>query len=264
MLTFVKFGGSLITDKQVESSFRQSVASRLAAEIAQALARDSDLHLLVGHGSGSFGHFAAKEFRTIQGVQTSDEWRAFARVSVVAAELNYLVAKAFQEVGLPVWRIQPSASAVSHDGNMVSMALEPVRRALEHNLVPLVYGDVSIDDVRGGTIVSTETIFSYLAQQLPVKRILLLGEVEGVLDMGGRLIPEITDQNFDRVEAGLGASSGVDVTGGMETKVRDMLALARRVPGLIIRIMDGRQPALLERTLLGYAQPGTLIRSTLS
>ncbi len=261
MLTFVKLGGSLITDKRVESSFRAPVVERIAAELKAALDQRSDLQLVVGHGSGSFGHFAAARYKTIEGVRSPEEWRAFAHVATVAAELNHLVAKTFDAAGIPAWRMQPSASASSHDGILTDMALSPIQQALAHQLVPLVYGDVALDTVRGGTIISTETIFFYLAQHLPVQQILLLGEVAGVYDQHQQVIPAITPQNYDAIAAALGGSAGIDVTGGMETKVRDMLALTEKVSGLHIRIMDGTQPGLLERTLLGHEQPGTLIHA---
>ena len=66
MLTLVKLGGSLITDKRVEKSFRRDVVKRLADEIAAARAVDPELKLLIGHGSGSFGHFAAKRANTLR------------------------------------------------------------------------------------------------------------------------------------------------------------------------------------------------------
>ncbi len=259
MLAFIKFGGSLITDKRVEGSFREDVVLRLGREIQAAMSADAGLRVLIGHGSGSFGHFAARQYGTMQGVHTPEQWRGFAQVATTAAELNHLTAKALQAVGLPVWRIQPSASAQSHDGVVVSMAVEPIRQALERSIVPLVYGDVSLDDVRGGTIISTETIFFYLARHLPVNRILILGEVEGVYDERGQVIPEITPANFQAVEEALGGSAGTDVTGGMETKVRDMVALTQVVHGLTIRIMSGTKPDLLRQALLGEAQPGTQI-----
>jgi isopentenyl phosphate kinase len=259
MLTFVKLGGSLITDKRVEASFRQEVAERIAGEIHAALTSNPELQLLIGHGSGSFGHFAAKRHRTIEGVRTSEEWRGFARVATIASELNFLMAKTLQDAGVPVWRIQPSASALSHDGQIISMAVNTIDKALQHGLVPLVYGDVSLDETRGGTIISTEAIFFFLAQHLPVKQVLLLGEVEGVYDENGHVIPEITPKNFPAIEAALGGSAGTDVTGGMETKVRDMLILTQKRPELSIRIMDGTQPGLLRRALLNEIQPGTHI-----
>ena len=262
MLTFVKLGGSLVTDKRVENSFRPEAAAQVASELQAALTQNSDLRLLVGHGSGSFGHVAAKRYGTMQGVHTDEEWRGFAHVATVAAELNHLMAKTLDAAGVPIWRMQPSASAISHDGAIQSMAVEPIRQALDHGLVPLVYGDVSLDDVRGGTIVSTETVFFYLARQLPVQRVLLLGEVDGVYDAFGSVIAKITPATLESVEAALGGSAGTDVTGGMETKVRDMVALVEAVPGLTIRIMSGMRPGLLQAALLDQAQPGTLITAS--
>ena len=258
-LTFVKLGGSLITDKRVENSFRAEAAARVAAEVQHALAQNPDLRLLLGHGSGSFGHVAAKQYGTMQGVHTTEQWRGFAHVATVAAELNHLMAKTLNQASVPVWRFQPSASALSRDGVLVSLALDPIREALSHALVPLVYGDVSLDHVRGGTIISTETVFFYLARHLPVTRIFLLGEVDGVYDGAGQVISSITPATLPAVESALGGSAGTDVTGGMETKVRDMLALVEAVPNLTIRIMSGTQPGLLEAALLEQGYPGTLL-----
>lgn len=260
-LVFIKLGGSLITDKRTEKSFRAEVMKRLASEVAMALRHDESLRLLIGHGSGSFGHVTAAQYGTVRGVQIDEQWRGFAQVATVAAELNALVAHELAAVGIPIWRLQPSASAVCEDGKLVSMALEPVRAALAHGLVPLVYGDVALDSVRGGTIISTETIFQYLAAHLPVREIYLLGEVGGVLDVEGGVIPEITPGTVKQYQDALKGSAGTDVTGGMLSKVRDMLALISTYGDLTIRIFDGRGPTVLYQALIGAAQPGTLIHS---
>ena len=118
MLTFVKLGGSLITDKRVENSFRADTAARIAAEIQSALAQDSTLRLLIGHGSGSFGHVAAKQYGTMDGVHTDDQWRGFAHVARVASELSYLMTKTLESAGVAVMRFQPSASAIAQDGRI--------------------------------------------------------------------------------------------------------------------------------------------------
>lgn len=261
MLTFLKLGGSLITDKREEGSFRAEVMSRLAREIKAAREANPDLRLLIGHGSGSFGHVAAHQHGTTQGVDTPAQWQGFAEVATIAAELNYLVTSLLFSQDVPVWRIQPSASARCADGVLVEMALHPLKTALERDLVPLIYGDVALDNVRGGTIISTETILGYLAAHLPVERILLLGEVEGVYDAEGSIIPEITPENIEEYQNSLGGSAGTDVTGGMLTKVTAMLALTAQKPGLQVRILDGREPDLLRATLAGEAAPGTLIHA---
>jgi isopentenyl phosphate kinase len=262
VITFIKLGGSLVTDKRVEKSFRQETANQIAHEISESLLAAPHLQLLIGHGSGSFGHITAKTHKTIDGVYTQEQWRGFAAVATVASHLNFLMASTLEVNGVPVWRIQPSASAKCRDGAIESMALEPIKTALEKGIVPLVYGDVAIDSVRGGTITSTETIFFYLAQHIPVQEIYLLGEVDGVLDPSGGVVPKITPDNLPEVEHMLGGSSGTDVTGGMETKVRDMVALVQRLPHLRIRIMSGLHQGLLKASLTQQSHSGTLIAAT--
>lgn len=262
MLTFLKLGGSLITDKAGTEAAREGVIARLAAELREARDADKGLDLLVGHGSGSYGHSAAEHHGTRQGVSAPEQWRGFAEVAVVAARLNNLVTEAFHAAGLPVFRVQPSASTVCRDGVIEDMAVEPIRVALDHGLIPLVHGDVAVDEVRGGTIISTEDVFTYLAKQLRPARILLAGDYEGVRDERGELIARITPSTLPAVRAALGGSEQTDVTGGMAAKVELMLALCEAVPGLIIRIFDGRLHGAVRDAL---AQPdftaGTLLQA---
>ena len=90
MLTFVKLGGSLITDKSGKTAFRAEMMDQLAGEIAAALTDMPDSQFLLGHGSGSFGHVPAKEHGTAAGVQTPQQWRGFAEVATVAAAVGFL------------------------------------------------------------------------------------------------------------------------------------------------------------------------------
>jgi isopentenyl phosphate kinase len=260
MVTLLKLGGSLITDKNNKATFRQDVMARVASEIREALNNQPDMRLIIGHGSGSFGHFEAKQYNTIAGVHSKEDWVGFTKVATAAAELNYLVAKELHAADVPAMRIQPSASAVASDGKITSMNVANIEQTLNHGLVPLVYGDVAFDDVRGGTIISTESVFTYLAAQLPVNRILLLGEVDGVYDSQQNVIPEIIPDNFYKYESALTGSSGVDVTGGMLTKVEDMLELAAHAPYPIIQIINGNKADIIRDALSNLPVVGTIIR----
>jgi isopentenyl phosphate kinase len=55
MVKFLKLGGSLITDKDKPYTAHRDVIARIAQEVATALQEKSDLHILLGHGSGSLG-----------------------------------------------------------------------------------------------------------------------------------------------------------------------------------------------------------------
>lgn len=260
-LVFLKLGGSLITDKSREQSLRQETLTRLANEIADGLAHDASLRLIIGHGSGSFGHTEAKKYGTRQGVTTPAGWRGYADVAQVAARLNRHVFDSLRAAGVPVVNVPPSASAVCRDGVITRMELAPITTALEHRLVPLVMGDVAIDEVRGGTIVSTEDVFFHLAKILEPSEILLSGIERGVLTHlpDGDVIPLIDSGNIDRIRAVLRGSAATDVTGGMESKVLEMLRLAKEVPGLRVVIFPGTEENAVRQLLLHQAQLGTVV-----
>jgi isopentenyl phosphate kinase len=253
VVVFLKLGGSLITDKSRAYTARHEVITRLAGEVRQALDASADLTLLIGHGSGSFGHWAARPYGTRQGVRTPAQWRGYAEVAAAAARLNRIVTDAFLEAGVPVLSVQPSASAHCHDGTLRYLDTRPIRAALAQQLVPLVYGDVALDDVRGGTIISTEDIFLFLADELQPARILLLGAVSGVVGPGGTVIPRITPADFPTLQVALTGSAGVDVTGGMADKVARMVELVQRHPETCVHILTGTEPGLLAHALLDDA-----------
>ncbi len=274
-LVFVKLGGSVITDKTRPETARPQRIRRLAKELARSLEDRPELKLVLGHGSGSFGHVVAQQYGTREGVRTPSEWRGFASVAATAARLNRIVADTLLDAGVPVWSLQPSSSARCENGQLVSLALASIEAALARGLVPLVYGDVALDSAKGGTIISTEQIFSYLARALLPARIVLVSAVDGVFerdplrDASARPIPEISEGNWDTVQARLSASrtsassmpSAADVTGAMLAKVETMVGLARDLRGLSIRIISGERPGALEDALqeASLASGGTVI-----
>ena len=260
MITLIKLGGSLITDKNIPHYFRQSVMQGIASEIK--VIREfmpHDEKLIIGHGSGSFGHIEAKKFNTIEGVHSNDDWLGFTKVAHAASALSQLVLSELVKADLPIFRFQPSASIIANDGQIQTMNTDLFLTALNHNLIPLVHGDVAYDKQCGGTIVSTETIFSYLVQELDVNRIILLGEVDGVFDADGILVSHITPRSIDTLQSALGGSSGVDVTGGMVQKVSEMMALVEQNNELEVIIANGKTHNMLTDIMCKNKQLGTRI-----
>ena len=258
-MILLKLGGSLITDKQRPETPRPQVISRLAREIAQAKRKLPELKLVVGHGSGSFGHSVAARHSTHLGASSAADWVGFAEVWASAQRLNRLVIDGLIEVGFPAIAFPPSASATSDDGIMVEMAIEPLKKALENGLLPVVHGDVAFDLTRGATILSTEKVFAYLAEHLRPERVLLAGLDPGVYadyPQSDEILPVVTE--YDLLQINLEGAATPDVTGGMVNKVQEAMALARTLPDLEVRIFSGEEPGTLTSALLG-GTPGTLI-----
>lgn len=256
-LVFLKLGGSLITDKTQPYTPRLAQLAELATQIAAVKQTHPQLSLVLGHGSGSFGHTAAKEYKTRQGVEAGSPrpyWPGFAEVWYQASALNRFVMEALHAAGVPALALAPVAAITARDGKVATWDLTPLKTALANGLVPVVYGDVIFDEVRGGTILSTEDLFEHLTRQLHPQRILLAG-LEGAVwaDFPARQqrVEKISPASFNEIRAGVGQSHGADVTGGMESKVRQMLELVTEIPGLTAQIFSGEAPGNLERALSG-------------
>jgi isopentenyl phosphate kinase len=265
-LVFLKLGGSLITDKGSPQKASEEVIRRIVGEIRAALDEVPALRLVLGHGSGSFGHPPASKYGVQEGLAGSDDWWGYAETAVIAGRLNHLVCEAMLEGGVPVVPLQPSASARCEDGSLVHVEVAPLEKSLERGLVPVVYGDVSFDSVRGSAVISTEQIFAYLAPHLKPARIVVAGHVEGVftadplLETGTRLLSEVSVSAPSGVEEMLTGSIDTDVTGGMLSKVRTMCQLIQGQQTITVRIISGRKDGLIKRALVDPGvEEGTLL-----
>ena len=246
----------------------------LAGQIAAQRISNPNLRILLGHGSGSFGHTSAKEYRTREGLPAHTQtptssykiveaqyWKGFVEVWYQATTLNRYVIEALREVGISGMTFSPLASVWSDHGHVLEWDLSRIKAAMNNNILPVVHGDVIFDRLKGGTILSTEELFEHLARELHPKRILLAGLEDGVFTdfpVRGSMIRDLTSKSFIQIRKGIGASQGADVTGGMLSKVEQMLKLAEDIPGLSIQIFSGKKLGNLEKALKG-AHIGTII-----
>ena len=263
-LVIVKLGGSLITDKRADAKAREDVMERLAAEIAAARGelRES---LVVGHGSGSFGHVTAERFGLGRGLRHEGGSSPPIGASLTqdaAGRLHRIVMGALLRAGVPGFSVVPSSTFLADRGRLVRGFLEPFLAALDEGLVPVVYGDVVADRTRGVSICSTETAIDYLVRRLrrrglSVARLLWLGETDGIYDRRGKPIPRVDRRSYRQARRSIGAPAGTDVTGGMLLRLETARSAARL--GVESLIFDGRRPGSLEAALLGRDVGGTRV-----
>ena len=260
-LYLVKLGGSLITDKRRAGSVKRSVISRLAGEIREAAAERRGC-LVLGHGSGSFGHAAAHRWGFLRAGSERVTTEGIAQTQNRAAELHREVVGALLAAGAEPFSHAPSSAMLAADGKPVGWGLEPLLAALARGLLPVVYGDVVLDRRRDVSICSTETIFLALVRALrrrgyPVCRAVWCGATAGLLNAEGESIPLLEPGRERAFLSSAGGAEGWDVTGGMRHRIETALALARM--GVESWIVDGREPGVLGRALAGKQVPGTLI-----
>ncbi len=258
-LIFLKLGGSLITDKAKAETALPDLIFTLLSDLKQFVLENPDQKVLLGHGSGSFGHHAAAKYRTRDGVSNQEEWHGFVEVWHSARKLNQIVLETGRQAGLDLIAFPPSASILLENKKVISWNLEPLKKALQADLIPLIYGDVVFDKQLGGTILSTEELFAHLAKELKPARILLAGKEAAVFaDFPQNRNPIRHIDKDAKLEASLQNSQNQDVTGGMRAKVEEMQALCRAIPGIQIEIFHAEAKNDLHNALIGR-HSGTII-----
>lgn len=260
MITLLKLGGSLITDKTKAHTVRSDVLHRLAKEILAAQELNPD-PIIIGHGSGSFGHFPAKKYGTRDGVHSEYEWSGFAEVHSEATALNRYVTDILREEGLPVLSFVPMDNIRTENHRIIHWDISAMEKCLSNHLIPLIFGDTIFDSVIGGTILSTEDLFIHLCSVIhEPKRILLAGLEEGVwadFPKREKLLSIIhTDETYENSIKG---SEFTDVTGGMSEKVQLMKSIIQSGKADSAVIFSGETEGNVKKALLGE-RTGTLIR----
>lgn len=269
MLVLLKLGGSVITDKRSAEAADLLIIRRLAHEIRAARDEDAGLRLVVGHGSGSFGHLYARRYGVHTGLAPNADWMGFAQTGAAALRLNRIVVDELLAAGVPALSLQPLPTIESANGRLAAWHDGAVGQALARGLVPVVHGDVAFDTVQGSAIISTEQLLGHLARgPLATQgcRMVLVG-IDAVYtadphrDPQAQPIPLIDERNIDAVLHGASSSHGVDVTGGMRDKVTELWGLVQAVPSLTVQLI-GSEAGLLRRALLGSAAGvGTTMQS---
>lgn len=261
-MILLKIGGGVITDKSVHYGLREDVLTRLAAEIGDAHVKLDDTQIIIGNGAGSFAHFSAHKYKTTAGFINEESRIGMGWVRHDAVKLNQIVFEQLLLAKVPVFSFSPSSMMSVKNGKTKKIFAESMEDAINMGVVPLVYGDVVVDAIKGCDVYSTEKVFDELAKYFSEKyqvRVIHISSEDGVYKKGkASVFSEINAQNFEIVKEHLGGSNGVDVSGGMLHKVEECLALTKM--GIVSQIVSGMIPNRVRDAILGKNVRGTTIK----
>lgn len=215
----LKIGGSVITDKSGDCSINHAQVSA----ISRAVAENPVTGLVIVHGAGSCGHPEAKRYHLDRGA-TAGHAEGIAVTHHAVSRLNSEVVEALQGQGVKALGVHPLHVAFADNGRLVAFEMRQLEKMLSLGMVPVIHGDVVMDQSRGACIVSGDQLVRYLAPLLAIGRVGLATDVPGVLNRG-TVVPEITPASARALE--IGNSTYTDVTGGMRGKINELLELAR-------------------------------------
>ncbi len=261
-LILIKIGGSSITDTSREGIAKPEVIRRLAEEVGQA---GKNTNVILGHGSGSFGHIIGKKYAVQKGLINEKSREGAALTQNIAAQLHRIVINEFCLKGINALSFPPSAGAITRNRRITDWNLSAMQAALECGFLPVTCGDVVMDSQLGATIISTEEALRYIAEKLKPHKVILGGDIDGVFTANpkttkdARLIKEINSKNIEEALKGAGESTKVDVTGGMKTKLEYAYEIARSCH-TVCQIVNIDVPGRLRSAMMNDEVTGTIIR----
>lgn len=225
-LVLVKLGGSVITDKSKPYTARKDVIQKLAKKLKKLKNKNTDL--IIGHGSGSFAHIPASKYQIQKGLINSKSIWGLTLTADAAIQINRIVISEMLKLKIKCLSFAPLSF---NYGKRV--LTDHLKKAMEIGIIPVIYGDVIMNERQGFEIYSGEKTLDILAIKLSKLykkiKIIYYTDTNGVYDDKGKTISIITPKNFKEIKKYLQGSGNTDVTGGMIHKVEESLNLVQKL-----------------------------------
>ena len=231
-MIILKIGGSILTNKDSsKSEINVDGLERIACEIKSSLDNTSK-DLIFVHGAGSFGHPPAKKHKIGEKFnknEYSEKRLGFCEVQNEVKKLNMLICDVFIKQGLPVVAIPASSFITASNKRIINGELESFKKYLNKGFIPVIYGDVVLDEELEFCVISGDQIIQYLSKNLSPEKVILGTDVDGVYNKNpkthGDAIFFDKFSSLDDLDI-LEGTTNVDVTGGMVGKIKELLYLA--------------------------------------
>jgi isopentenyl phosphate kinase len=251
MISLVKIGGSVLTDKQRPLTFQDAYAHGVAADI-----RLSRTVPVLVHGTGSWAKAIGRHYRRDGGVFR--DVTGFQMACWRIRRLQEALAAALRDEGVVCCPLQANAMFHRARGVLDLYDTGPITRLLDSGVSPLLCGDVLVEGPGNFRVVSSDAIAVAMARRMRISDCVFATDVDGVWDSAGQLIREVTEPGLAAAD-----SDRRDVTGGMSAKVATALEIA--ATGARTTIVNGRirgrvRDALARRTVTGTRVVGCASR----
>jgi glutamate 5-kinase len=212
------------------------------AESVAAAHRDKRAVVLVSSGAILLG-------TTRLGMRTRP--REMARLQAAAAAGQPVLMRAYEDAfvarGMTVAQVLLTHADLS-DRARANNARAALRALLEAGAVPILNENdsVSVEEIKFG---DNDQLAALVAPLVDANLVILLSDVEGLLDQGGRRIPTVADVATDALPHIRKASTGGVGTGGMASKVE--AARRANLAGADVVVADARVRGVIRAILAG-------------
>lgn len=257
-LLVIKLGGSVITYKDSKiPKARISNIKQLVEQVKELFS--GGFQIILVHGAGSFAHGFVKKYKLQHGMKTDQQKKVFSQVKNSMLKLNGIIMDYLFRAKLKAKSFAPHNFITQEAGKLNNFDITLIKRYLKENQIPVLFGDMVLDDKWGCSVLSGDTIATYLAKRLKADKVIFLSDVDGIYTSDPKKNPkakhlaEITNENLTQVLKYLSLTRRDDVTQDMLGKI---LEIKNNLKGLEVVIARGlKKECLLQAAK--HAQVGT-------
>ena len=263
----IKYGGNAMTDPALQADFAEDVV----------LLKLVGMNPVVVHGGGPQIENAlnrlGKKGEFIQGMRVTDaetmevvEWVLGGEVQQdIVGLINQAGGKAVGLTGRDgamiraqkLRMLDSTDPSKEHDvgqvGDIVSIDPSVVKALQDDAFIPVI-SPIGFGENNESYNINADVVAAKLATVLHAEKLMMLTNITGVLDKGGKLLVDLTARQIDELFA-----DGT-ISGGMLPKISGALDAAKSGVNAV-HIIDGRVPHVLLLEILTDQAFGTMIRS---
>ncbi len=252
----IKLGGSVITDKTKECTFKQKIMDKISEQIHK-----SDKEMIIIHGAGSFGHILAKKYDLNKGYKRLEQIKGFSETHEKVQTLNSLVLKSLQKKGIPAVSISPHSTVKLDNHKLEKINFQIFEEYIKQKFTPVTFGDVVLDKTLGFSICSGDLLIQALAKHFKAEKVIFVMDEDGIYtsnpkkDKKAKLIEKTTIKDLENLATN--PDTHADVTGGMQGKIQNIKKITEQ--GIETVLVNGNKEDRLYHTLVGKKTKSTVI-----
>ena len=245
-MILIKFGGSIITNKEKPLSPRRKTIENIVKSLKKI-----NESLVIVHGGGSFGHYWSVKYD----MHTRPKKYDYQGVSIVKnsmIELNKIILDLLLKNRLNPYCLPPTDFMFCN--KPIPKKIKEIKKIAGSGFIPVTYGDALWYGQNKTYILSGDKIMSHLSKILkPRLTIFALNEDGLYSDLKSKkLILELKDEKPTI------SDSAMDVTGGMTRKVEEATKISKL--GLNVFFVNGNKPDRIVKAIKNKKFEGTLFK----
>jgi isopentenyl phosphate kinase len=134
---------------------------------------------------------------------------------------------------------------------------------LKMGFAPVLYGDATLDEKLGFTVLSGDQLVAYLAAKFNACKIVIGVDTDGLYDAdpktnkNAKLYTHLTLRELKEIQGKMAKPSAADVTGGMNGKLNELVPAVEK--GIPVTIVNASKPTHVYKALVGESVEGTSI-----